>query len=328
MRISIGMIAALASVLCGSHAQTGHAQAWPEHPVRMIVPFAAGSAIDVVARIVAADMSQHLGQSIVVENMGGAGGTLGVDHVAKAAPDGYQVVLGALDTFGQAQFLDKQLKYDSVKDFVPVGLVADQSLFLTVRSTLPVQNVAEFVAYTRKNHASMQFGSGGIGAGPYLTCALVNQAIGVEVTHVPYRGSAAALQDMVAGRLDYYCPLAPAALPLMASKSIKALAVLTEDRSALLPDLPTAKEHGLPITGGYAWFAIFAPKGTPREVVRKLNAATVATLDNPAVQDRLKTAGAVAVGPDRRSSEYLASYLNQEIDKWGAIIKASGIQPR
>lgn len=321
MRISTGVIAALAGLFCAS---PGHAQTWPEHYVSMTVPFAAGSAIDVVARIVTAEMSRHLGQQIVIENIGGAGGTLGVDHVAKAAPDGYQVVLGALDTFAQARFLET-VKYDSVKDFVPVGLVADQPLLLAVRSSLPVQNVEEFIDYTRKNHPKMQFGSGGIGAGPYLTCALVNQAIGVEVTHVPYRGSAAALQDMAAGRLDYYCPLAPAAMALMANNSIKALAVLTENRSELLPDLPTAKEQGLPITGGYAWFAIFAPKGTPERIVQKLNAATVATLDNPVVQDRLKTAGAVAVSPDRRSSEYLASYLNKEIEKWGAIIKASGI---
>jgi tripartite-type tricarboxylate transporter receptor subunit TctC len=325
MRISVGIITALASLLFGSPCR---AQTWPEHPVSMTVPFAAGSAIDVVARIVTAEMSQHLGQPIVVENLGGAGGTLGVDHVAKAAPDGYQIVLGALDTFAQARFLYAQLKYDSVKGFVPVGLIADQSLLLTTRSTLPVQNVEEFVDYTRKNHAKMQFGSGGIGAGPYLACALVNQAIGVEVTHVPYRGSAAALQDMVAGRLDYYCPLAPAAMALMANNSIKVLATLTERRSELLPNLPTAQEQGLPITGGYAWFAIFAPKGTPERIIQKLNAATVATLDNPIIQERLKTAGAVAVSPDRRSSEYLASYLNSEIEKWGAIINASGIQPR
>jgi tripartite-type tricarboxylate transporter receptor subunit TctC len=237
-------------------------------------------------------------------------------------------VLGALDTFAQARFLYTEPKYDSVKDFVPVALIADQPLLLTVRSTLPVQNVEEFVDYTRKNHAKMQFGSGGIGAGPYLACALVNQAIGVEVTHVPYRGSSAALQDMVAGTLDYYCPLAPAAMALMANNSIKALAVLTEDRSELLPNLPTAKEQHLPVTGGYAWFAIFAPIATPDGIVQKLNAAIAATLDDPVIQDRLKTVGAVAVSPERRSSEYLASYLNKEIEKWGAIIKASGIQPQ
>jgi tripartite-type tricarboxylate transporter receptor subunit TctC len=325
MRISIGIIATLLSLILGSPC---HAQTWPDHHVSLIVPFAAGSAIDVVARIVSAEMSQHLGQPIIVENISGAGGTQGVDHVAKAAPDGYQIVLGALDTFAQARFLYTEPKYDSVKDFAPVALVADQSLLLTVRSTLPVQNVEEFVDYTRKNHAKMQFGSGGIGAGPYLACALVNQAIGVEVTHVPYRGSAAALQDMVAGTLDYYCPLAPAAMALMANNSIKALAVLTESRSGLLPNLPTAKEQGLPVTGGYAWFAIFAPKGTPDGIVQKLNAAIVATLDNPIIQDRLKTVGAIAVNPDRRSNEYLASYLNKEIEKWGPIIKASGIQPQ
>ena len=335
MRISIGTIAALASLLCASPAraqtppeQTSPAQAWPEHHVSMIVPFAAGSAIDVVARILAAGMSQHLGQTIIVEDIGGAGGTVGVEHVAKAAPDGYQIVLGALDTFAQARFLYSQLRYDSVKDFVPVGLVVDQPLLLTVRSTLPVQNVQEFVDYTRKNHATMQFGSGGVGAGPYLVCALVNQAMGVEVTHVPYRGSALALEDMAAGRLDYYCPLAPAAMALMANNSIKALAVLTENRSDLLPNLPTGKEQGLPVTGGYAWFAIFAPKGTPPAIVQKLNAATVATLDDPVIRDRLKTAAAVAVSPERRSSAYLAAYLNDEIEKWGAIIKASNIQPQ
>ena len=325
MRLLIGLMAVAATALCGN---SSHAQTWPARYVTMIVPFGAGSATDVVARIVAAEMSQHLGQQIVVENMGGAGGTMAVDRVAKAAPDGYQIVLSAVDTFAQARFLYAQLRYDSVKDFAPVALIADQPLLLTVRLSLPVSNVHEFVEYTRKNHAKMQFGSGGIGAGPYLACALVNEAIGVNVTHVPYRGSAPALQDMIAGTLDYYCPLAPAAMGLMTSSSIRALAVLTEARSQLLPDLPTAKEQGLAVTDGYSWFAIFAPKATPDVVVKKLNSAAKAALNNPSFQDRLRAAGSIAVSPDRQSSEYLATYLNQEIEKWGMIMKASGIQPQ
>lgn len=325
MRIFLGLSLIMTMAL---NAGAVCAQTWPARHVTMIVPFGPGSGADVVGRIMAAEMSVHLGQQVIVENFGGAGGTIGVDRVAKATPDGYQIVLSAVDTSAQARFLYKQIKYDSVKDFAPIALIADQPLLLTVRPSMPVSNIKEFVEYARNNQEKMQFGSGGIGAGPYLACALVNKAIGINVTHVPYRGSAPALQDLAAGTLDFYCPLMPAALGLVSNNAIKALAVLTEDRSELMPELPTAKEQGLPVTGGYSWFGLYAPKGTPDAIVQKLNAVVRASLSNPATRERLKGAGSIAVSADRQSSEYLVSYLDKEIEKWGAIMKAAGIEPQ
>src|SRR5438552_7605106 len=301
------------------------AQDWPVRPVSMVVPFAAGSASDTVARILGVRLSELLGQQVLVENIGGAGGMTGVSRVAKAAPDGYQFVLGGIDTFAQNQTLYKKPLYNSVTDFVPVALMVEQPLVLVARNDLPVGNLQEFIAYARSHRATMQYGSAGAGSGSHLACAQLNRAIGVEVTHVPYRGSPQAMQDLIGGRIDYFCALAAAAMPQLGNNTMRAIAIMTRNRSPLLPNLASAHEQGLTDFDSYFWSGFFLPKDTPAAIVRKLHDAAVATLDPPAVQERLKVIGVTAVAADRRSPDYLKKFLDAEIDKWAGLIRASGV---
>jgi tripartite-type tricarboxylate transporter receptor subunit TctC len=326
MRKLLSTVLAVATVFASS--VDARAQGWPTHPVTLLVPFAAGSGTDLVARVVAASASETLGQQIIVENAGGAGGTIGVSRAARMAPDGYNMVIGAVDTFAQSQWLYAQPKYNPLKDFTPIGLAIEQPLLLTVNKNLPVNDIKEFVVYVKSNHAKMQFGSAGVGAAPHLACFTLNTAIGVEVTHVPYRGSAPALADLMAGTLDYYCPLAGGAIPLMSGKLIKALAVLTPERSELLPDLPTAKEQGVNATDGYYWIGFWFPAGTAQEIINKMNGAIRSALSKPEVKARLREQAATVVSEDRQSPEYLRKFNEEEISKWAKIIKASGIVPQ
>jgi tripartite-type tricarboxylate transporter receptor subunit TctC len=312
----------LTSVLAG---QPVAAQTWPTRPVTLVVPFAAGSASDTVARILGARLSEVLGQQVIIENVGGAGGMTGVARVAKAAPDGYQVVLGGIDTFAQNQTLYKKPLYNSATDFAPVALAVEQPLVLVTRNNLPANNLRELIAYAKVNQGAMQYGSAGVGSGSHLACAQFNAAIGVDVTHVPYRGSPPAMQDLIAGRIDYFCALAAAAMPQLGSNAMKAIAVMTRDRSPLLPNLASAHEQGLTDFDSYFWSGFFLPKGTPAPIVERLHAATVDTLNTSSVQERLKGVGVTVVAADRRSPEYLRSFVDSEIEKWAATIKASGL---
>jgi tripartite-type tricarboxylate transporter receptor subunit TctC len=301
------------------------AQHWPVRPVSMVVPFAAGSASDTVARILGARLSEILGQQIIIENVGGAGGMTGVSRAAKAPPDGYQFVLGGIDTFAQNQTLYKKPLYNSAADFAPVALMVEQPLVLVVRNDLPVGNLREFIAYAKANQGKMQYGSAGVGSGSHLACAQLDAAIGVDVTHVPYRGSPPAMQDLIAGRIDYFCALAAAAMPQLANNAMKAIAVMTRERSPLFPDLASAHEQGLTDFDSNFWSGFFLPRDTPAPVVAALHAAAVATLDTPSVEERLKGIGVTVVGPERRSPDYLRKFLDSEIKRWAATIKASGV---
>lgn len=321
--MKLRVLACLFVFLCGAAAAM--AEGWPAHFVTLVIPFGAGSGSDIVGRIIAAQTAQALGQNVIVEDLGGAGGTIAVSRVAKAPPDGYQIVLGAVDTFAQSQFLFKEPPFNSVTDFVPVGLAVEQPLLLVVRNDLPVSNLKEFAAYLKANQTKMRFGSAGIGAAPYLACSMLTRSIGATATHVPYRSAAPALEDMIRGDIDYYCPLSISASGLIESKSIKVLAVLTHDRSPLYPDVPTAREQGFDVVDGYYWMGLFAPKDTPAPIVATLNAALDRALDEPAVQSRLREASATVVAPERRSSAYLKDYLGTEITKWAGIMKASNV---
>src|SRR5215475_12186622 len=287
--LSARIAAFVLALLYAAHSAT--AQDWPTRPVTMVVPFAAGSASDTLARILGARLSEVLGQQVIIENVGGAGGMTGVARVAKAEPDGYQFVLGGIDTFAQNQTLYKKPLYNSVTDFEPVALMVEQAILLVTRNELPVRDLKEFTAYAKANQAKMQYGSAGAGSGSHLACAQLNAAIGVDVTHIPYRGSPPAMQDLIAGRIDYFCALAAAAMPQIASKSMKAIAVLTRERSPLLPDLASAHEQGLADFDSYFWSGFFLPKGTPEPIVHKLNSAAISTMNTPIVQERLKEVG-------------------------------------
>ena len=298
--------------------------AFPTRHISMVVPFAAGSSSDAIGRILAQRMSELLGQQIIVENVGGAGGMVGSARVARAEPNGYQILLGSTDTLAQNQTLYKNPQYNPATDFAPVALVGDMALILVARNTLPVANLKEFAAYVKENGGKMQFGSSSLGSSSHLTCSQLTQAIGGEAAHVPYRGSGPALQDMIAGQIDYFCSLAPAAMPIVDNKQIKLLAVLTKSRSPFAPSIPTAWEEGFKIDS-YAWFAIATAKGTPADIVAKLNKAVVDSLDTPWVQDRFKTLSVSGAANNKRSPEYLQKFIEQEIADWAVVIKASGV---
>ena len=314
-------------LLAAAGAAPAIAQSWPTRHITAIVPFSAGNGVDIIGRILTARMSEVLGQQIVVENSGGAGGNNGVTKAARAAPDGYTIVVGGIDTFAQNQTLYKNPPYNPVTDFVPILLAVEQPMLLIMRNGIPASSLQELVAYMRANQNKMQFGSSGVGGATHLACAQIMRAAGVTLAHVPYRGSAQAMQDMISGNLDLYCPLAAGALPLIEAKSIKAIAALTESRSTLLPDLPTAREQGLPDVYGYYWIGLFAPNGTPAPIVAQLTGAAGKAIDTASVQARLREIGTTIMPPERRSPAYLKQYIVDEIAKWAGIIKASGVVP-
>lgn len=301
------------------------AQEWPARPVTMVVPYAAGGAIDVVARILGPHLSDILRQQVIIENVGGAGGMIGADRVAKAAPDGYQFVFGNLGTHAQNQTLYKQPRYNAATDFAPVALVVEQPFVLVARKDFPADNLQGFVAYAKASQAKLQYGSAGAGSGVHLACALLNRAIGVDVTHIAYRGGGPAMQDLIAGRIDYQCLNASAAIPHIESKLVKAIAIMSKSRSQILPSLASAEEQGIKDFDVENWAAFFLPKGAPAAIVRKMNEATVAVMNRPAVQQRLRELGAEVVAPGRRSPEYLRQFVESEIKKWAETIKASGL---
>jgi tripartite-type tricarboxylate transporter receptor subunit TctC len=323
MRIIKMNVAAAALVAAAASAD---AQSWPNRPLTMVAPFAAGGSTDAIARIVADGLSGQLGQPVIVENVGGAGGMTGANRVAKAAPDGYQFVLGNVGTHAQNQTLYKRPAYNAATDFAPVVLITDQSLVLITRKDFPANNLQEFIAYAKANQTKLQYSSAGVGGSNHLACVLLNSAIGINVTHVPYRSGGQAMQDLLAGRVDYQCPSAPVALPQIAGKTVKAIAILSKKRSQSMPDLASAHEQGLTDFDIPSWYALFLPSGTPDEIVRKLNRAAIAAMDTPSMQERLKKIGSDLVPPERRAPEYLAKFVADEIKKWAGPIKASGIQ--
>ena len=322
-------VALTAGILVATGAARSDAQDkaknWPTRPLTMVVTFAAGSGDDLVARIIAPRMAEILGQPVVIENVGGAGGMNGASRVARAAPDGYQMVLGGTGTFAANQTLYKHPLYNAVTDFKPVALVVQQPMVLITANEAPVSNLQEFIAYAKANQAKMQFGSGGAGSATHLACVLLNLAIGVKVTHVPYRSAVQAIEDMVGGRINYVCPITSTAVGQIQGKRLKAIAMLSQTRSPVLPDLPTASEQGLAGFDAYIWNGIFVPKDTPDEIVKKLHDATVAAMNTAAVDARIRQMAGALVAPDRRSPQYLRQFVGDEIKKWAVPIQASGL---
>jgi tripartite-type tricarboxylate transporter receptor subunit TctC len=302
----------------------GHTQDYPTRPITMVVPFAAGGPTDVLARVVADRMGQLLGQQVVVENVGGAGGMTGVQRVAQAPPDGYTIALGTVGTHAQNQTLYKRPLYNAATDFTAVALLAQVPLVLIARKDLPANNLQEFIAYLKANQDKISYGSAGAGSATHLGCALLNAAIGVTVQHVPYRGTGPAMQDLAAGRIDYLCEIVTTALPQIQGGTVKPIAMLSLQRSPVLPSLPTANESGLSNFEAYTWNALFLPKGAPDAIVRKLHDVAVETMKTPAVKDRLEALGAIVVPEDKMTPEYLDKFVKSEIEKWAAPIRASG----
>ena len=301
------------------------AEDFPIRPLTMVIPFSAGGPTDVLGRVVAARMSEVLGQQVVVENVGGAGGMNGSYRISNAAPDGYQFVLGTVGTHAQGQTLYKKPLYNSLTDFTPVALLAEVPILLIVRKDLPPKNFKEFVAYAKANQAKMQFGSAGAGSATHLGCVLLNHVLGIDVTHVPYRGTGPAMQDLQGGRIDYLCEIITTAKPQVDGGTIRALAIFDTKRSPALPEVPTALEQGTPDLIAYTWNALFLPKNAPEAIVNKLNAAARETMKSQVVRERLEALGAQVVSEDRMSPEHLRTFVESEIAKWAAPIKASGV---
>jgi len=317
------------STLCGiavAWPSAARAQTYPSRPITMVVPAAAGGSFDVIGRILAARMSEILGQQVIVENTSGAATIIGVNRVAHAAPDGYTFLFGSIGTHAYNQTIYKKPRYDAIADFTPVALFAEQPMVLTTRKDFPADNLPQFIDYVKKNSAKLQFGSAGAGTTTHLGCALLNAVIGAKVTHVPYRGSGPAANDLIGGQIDYMCLNMGSAGPLTMGKQVKAIAMLSRNRSPLLPDLATAHEYGLTDFDVVTWNAFFLPKGAPIEVVRKLNDATSQAIDTPAVKSRLHELGVTVVERERRSPEYLAKFVVDEIARWAGPIKANGLQ--
>ena len=316
-----------AAALLGLVAAVGIAHAsssWPTRPVTMVVPFAAGGPTDVVGRILAGRLGDILKKQVIVLNVGGAGGMTGADRVARARPDGYEVLLGTVGTQAYSQTLYKNPLYSATADFAPVVLVAEQPLVLVVRKNFPAKNLKEFAAYAKANAAKLSFGSGGAGSATHLGCVLLNSKLGINVQHVPYRGSAPALQDLIAGRIDYLCDAVSTELSPIKAGNVKAIAMLTSRRSAVLPGVPTAKEQGYAVDANN-WIGLFFPRHTPTPIIQRLRDATVAAMNTPALRARMEAIGTDLVAADRTSPSYLQHFVASEIKKWATPIKESGV---
>jgi len=312
-----GAIALLAGV-AGANAQS-----YPSRSITLIVPFAAGGPADITGRIVAEQFSRTLGQQVVVENVVGAGGTTGITRAARATPDGYTLALGHMGTHAAAGPLYPNLAYDPVKDFEPIGLVAEQPVLLVTRKDFPPNNLREFVPYTKANEAKLNMAHAGVGSVSHVSCLLLNSAIGIKPTMVPFTGTAPALNAILAGQVDYVCDPILGPLSHVRAGTMKAQAVATAKRHPALPDVPTAVEQGLPQFSAAPFYAVFAPKDTPRPVLDRLVTALNTALDDEAARKRLIDLGAEIPDKDRRGPAALAALVQSEIARLTPILEAS-----
>ena len=318
---------AIAFVLAGAAISIGPAlaQGFPNRPVTMIIPFAAGGPTDVLGRIVGARMSEVLGQQVVIENVGGAGGQTGSKRVVDAKPDGYTIGVGTVGTHAQGQTLYKRPLYNSQTDFQPVALLAQVPILLTVRKDLPAKNLQEFLAYAKANQDKMNFGSAGAGSATHLGCVLLNHLMGTKINHIPFRGTGPAMAELQAGRIDFMCEVMSTAKSHVEAGSIRALTIMNATRSPALPNVPSSTEQGMKELVAYTWNAIFAPKGLPADVLARLNKAAVDSIGTASVTEKLSGLGAEVATGNQTTPEYLAKLVKDETEKWAVPIKASGV---
>lgn len=300
------------------------AQNYPTRSLTMIVPFAAGGPTDTVARVLGQALGKVLGQTIVIENIGGAGGTLAAARAAKAAPDGYTIFINHLGQ-ATAPALYKKLPYDPIADFAPIGLATDATMVMVSRPDFPATTLADLIAYAKTKKDSISMGHAGIGAASHLCEMLFMSAIDTELTLVAYRGTAPAMTDLLGGQIELICDQATSAISNLKAGKVKAYAVTTSARVPSLPEVPTSTEAGLPALQVSVWHGLFAPKGTPRPVIDRLAAALQAALEDPALKERFGDLATDPVARDRATPEALASHLKAETDKWGPIIRKAGV---
>ncbi len=314
----------LAIVLAGialTAAQSAVAQDYPERPITLVVPYAAGGGNDVMARIVGEKMSKTLGQQIVIENRGGAGGSIATRMVARATPDGYTLGLGGTGTLAVAPTLYPNAGYDPRKDFAPVGLIATSALVVLVHPSVPAKTLKELIALAKSKPGQINFASAGVGSGMHLGTELFELMADVKLTHVPYKGTGPALTDLLGGHVSLFFSSLPSAIPLIQAGKVRALAVTSLKRSAVLPDLPTVAESGVPGYEAVLHYGIVAPAGTPKLIIAKLNAALREAVASPEVHEKIAADGAE---PLASTPEEYAADIDREETKWAAIVKRSG----
>ncbi|ABE40579.1 tripartite tricarboxylate transporter substrate-binding protein [Rhodopseudomonas pseudopalustris] len=316
-----GLVVALAATLLFGPAISQEQASYPSRQIKLIVPFAKGGPTDVVARIVSAEMAKTLGQPISIDNIVGAGGTAATLRVAQAAPDGYTLIVGHMGTHAAAAALYPKLGYHPDTDFAPVALVTRMPVLLLARREFPAANFGEFVAYVRRHPDNVNLAHAGVGSVSYASCMLLNYLIGINPTGVPFNGTGPAMDALVAGQVDFMCDqIVNAVLPLR-TEVIKAYAIASPERDAVVPAVPTSAEAGLPGFQVEAWNAIFAPKGTPQEIVANLNAAVVRALDQPEVRAPLTALGGIVPTRGQRTPEALAALVRSDLQKWGEVLK-------
>ena len=314
-RVGAALVAALA---CSTAL---HAQTYPTKPVRMVVPFPAGGATDIVGRLIAQKLSESWGHQVVVDNRGGAGGTIGSDAVAKSPPDGYTLLIGTSSTHAVAPSLYPKLAYDPVRDFAPVTLIANATILLAVHPSLPARNVRDLIALAKKQPGALSFASSGNGGISHLVGEQFKSVAGIQMLHVPYKGDSPALVDLVAGQVHLMFGTAVSFLPYVQAGRLNALAVTNPKRSPIVPKVPTVAESGLPGFEALQWFGVFVPANVSKEIVAKLNTDIVRALKLPDVRERMTALGAEVVG---RTPAEFAKFQQSDTAKWAKVVKASG----
>ena len=312
------MIAALLAL--SPHAA---AQAWPGKPIKLVAPSTPGDAPDVIARLFADKLSIALGQPVVVENRPGAGGVVGSDAVAKAAPDGYTLIMGNAGSHGINAAVYANLPYDIQRDFAPVSQVAVSPNVMVINPAVPANTVAEFIAYAKSRPGKLSYASGGNGSSAHMSMELFKSMAGVEIEHIPYKGSSPALTDVVSGQVAVFIGNMPPTVPLIKAGKLRALAVTTKSRSALMPELPTIAESGLPGFETVAWFGVLAPAGTPPDIVHRLSAEIAKIARSPEMREKLLAMGAEPVGG---TPEEFKAVIDRDIAKWKALAQKVGIK--
>jgi len=311
-------------LICTVSPSLAHAQNYPNKTIRMIVPFPAGGATDIVARLVAQKLGDAMGQQVIVDNRGGAAGTIGSDLAAKSPPDGYTILIGTSSTHAIAQSLYAKLPYDSVRDFAPVIGIATATIVLSMHPSVPAKTVKELIALAKSKPDALSFASSGSGGVSHLVGEMFKAQAGVQMLHIPYKGDAPALADLVGGQVSLEFGTALSFLPYIQSSRLKALAVTSLKRSLVMPDVPTVAESGLKGFEAVAWNGLTAPAKTPREIIMKINADVIKIVNSPELKERLKADGSDPVG---NSPEQYAAFLRNEIAKWAKVIKFANVKP-
>jgi len=322
------LLRSLLAVACLAMTSVAAQPGWPARPVTLLVAFPAGGSDDLLARLIAPRLGELLGQAVTVENASGKGGVVGALRVLGAQPDGYTLMIGTSATHALSQVLTDPAPYDALSDFTPIGLVATQPFIVIVRRDLPVADLPGLAALSRSPPGALRFTSAGVGSATHLVCELLNARAGIVARHVPREGGVSALKQLLDGSVDYFCPVATIAIPEVRSQTVKAIALLDTSRASALGAVATATEQGFEGATARTWFALFGPARLPATVVQRLQDALDGTLDTPAIRERMEDISARPATPDERTPAQLAAFLRQDIEKWRAALKASGLAQR